>query len=428
MRAARPGPIRSGDAPRLPEGGWRCNSGTTRTKALHDLSLPARPVPGLSPDPARPAATGAANGAAPDAAPAGSIGVVVVAYDAGEALLDCLESLLAAAGTPGAPDLRVLVVDNASPDGTLGRLEGWASGAVPWDGADGSRDLPFAPRPRGPVRIDARDLAAAGRHASLGTAAEGVVGFLQAGTNGGFAAGVNRGLETFRAMPEVDWFWILNPDAACEAGTPAALARAARAAEAAGGFAVIGGRTFYADPPLMIQTDGGRVDLATGRLLPFNLGATGRDVPGPEEGALEYVPGCHMLASRAFLDRAGLMPEDYFLYYEEVDWCFRRGDLPLIWTAGAPVHHVSGASIGSATLESGPSALAAYWMTRSRLRFVRRWRPRALPKAAAYSAFKAAQMARRGNRAGAAAALRALAGRMPAAAGLDAGPATGAGP
>ena len=353
----------------------------------------------MSPDPAK---------APPAAASAGSIGVVVVAFNAGEALLDCVESLLAAAGADGAPDLRVLVVDNASPDGTLARLEGWATGAAPWDA---SRALPFAPRPRGPVRIDARDLAADGRHESLGTAAEGVVGFLQTGTNGGFAAGVNRGLETFRAMPEVDWFWILNPDAVTEGGTPAALARAARAAEAEGGFAVIGGRTFYADPPLMIQTDGGRVDLRTGRLLPFNLGAVGRGVPGPGPGALEYVPGCHMLASRAFLDRAGLMPEDYFLYYEEVDWCLRRGELPLLWTSDAPIHHLSGASIGSATLAGGPSALSAYWMTRSRLRFVRRWKPAALPRAAAYSAFKALQMARRGNRAGAKAALRALAGR-----------------
>ena len=338
------------------------------------------------------------------------IGVVVVAYRAGDALLDCLESLLAAAA-PGAPELRVLVVDNDSPDGTLARLNGWASGAVPWDGAEGARALPFAPRPRGPVRIDARDLAADGRHPALGPAAEGVVGFLQAGSNGGFAAGVNRGLETFRAMPDVDWFWILNPDAVTEAGTPAALVRAARAAEADGGFAVIGGRTFYADPPLMIQSDGGRIDFRTGRLLPFNLGRTGRDVPGPAAGTLQYVPGCHMLVSRAFLDRAGLMPEDYFLYYEEVDWCLRRGDLPLIWIDDAPIHHLSGASIGSATLESGPSPLSAYWMARSRLRFIRRWRPRALPLAAAYTAGKALQMRRRGQSAAARATWTALRGR-----------------
>ena len=334
-----------------------------------------------------------------------TIGVVLVSYNTGAVLLDCLESLLAAAQAPGAPDLRVLVVDNASPDATLPRLQDWASGAVSWSG----EGLPFTPRAsRDPVTLDTRDLAADGRHPTLGTAADGVVGFLQAGSNDGFAAGVNRGLETFRDMPEVEAFWILNSDAMTEADTPAALVRAMQATP---GFGIIGGRTFFTNPPLLIQTDGGRVDLWTGRMLSATLGKTGRDVPGPASADLGYIPGCHMLISRAFLDQAGLMPEDYFLYFEEVDWCMRRGDLPLIWVPDAPIHHHSGASIGSQTLETGPSPLAAYWMFRNRLRFVRRWNPKGLPTAMAYSLFKVAQLRRRGWKDAAAAALRGISGR-----------------
>ncbi len=371
-----------------------------------------------------------------------SIGVVIVAYDAGEILLDCLEALRAAARAPGAPPLRVLVVDNDSPDGTLARLRGWAAGEVAWpDPARGP--LPFAPVPRphrdlhggdvpggggslgdgSPgVRIDARDLAADGRHPALPplggegdsspASSPDTVGFLQTGTNGGFAAGVNRGIETFEAMPEVDWFWVLNPDAMTEEGTPAALAAAARQAEAADGFAAMGGRIYYTDPPLRIQADaGGRADLWTGRMLPFAMGRTGRDVPPPAPGSLDYVSGAHLMASRAFLERAGSMPEDWFLYFEEVDWCLRRGDLPLIHVAGAAVHHHSGASIGSAAPTRGPSPLSAYWMSRNRPRFVRRWNPKGVPTAVAYTAFKIAQMRRQGHRAAAAAGWRGLTGR-----------------
>ncbi len=330
-----------------------------------------------------------------------TIGVILVAYNTGDVLIDCLESLLAAAQGRGAADLRILVVDNASPDDTGGRLAAWASGARAWDGAG----KPFSPRPRAPVTVLTRDLKAEGRHPAIPPAAGNAVALLMTGANGGFAAGVNRGLETFRAMPEVDWFWVLNSDGMTEGGTPAALERAARAAVARDGrFGIIGGRTFFADPPLMIQTDGGRVDLWTGRLLSPTLGKTGRDVPGPDR--LDYIPGCHMLVSRDFLDAAGLMPEDYFLYFEEIDWCMRRGDLPLTWVADAPIHHHSGSSIGSETLEAGPSPLAAYWMFRNRLRFVRRWNPAGLPTAAAYSAFKIVQMLRRGNRKAARAAIR----------------------
>ena len=331
-----------------------------------------------------------------------TIGVILVAYDTGEVLLDCLESLLAAARAPDGPDMRVLVVDNASPDGTLARLEGWASGAVPWD-REG--DLPFSPRPRGPVTLDKRDLKADGAHPVLAPAADGVVGFLQAGKNDGFAAGVNRGLETFAAMPEVEYFWILNSDAMTEAETPARLVAAARAA---GRFGIIGGRTYFQDPPLMIQTDGGWADMWLGRMRSANVGRTGRDVPGPE--GLDYIPGCHMLVSRTFLETAGPMPEDYFLYYEEVDWCLRRGDLPLIWVADAPIHHVAGGSIGSGTFQRGPSALSAYWMARNRLRFVRRWNPMGLPTSWAYGAAKAIQLSLRGHGPAARAAWRGLTG------------------
>jgi len=329
-----------------------------------------------------------------------TIGVILVSYNTGDILYDCLESLLASAHGSDGTDLRVLVVDNASPTPALPGLQAWASGDTPWDG----NGKPFAPRAqRAPVEVIARDFAAEGHHASLPSLSSNTIGFLQSGANDGFAAGVNHGLRTFQAMEDVDYFWVLNSDAMVEAATPAALERAAAANP---GFGILGGRTFYTNPPLMVQTDGGRIDLKTGRLFPNGLGKTGRDVPGPV--MIEYVAGCHMLVSRAYLDQAGLMPEDYFLFYEEVDWCMRRGDLPLIWVSDAPIHHENGASIGSESLTAGPSRTAAYWMARNRLRFIRRWNPKALPIAVAYTAFKTLQFLRKGHRDAARAALRGL--------------------
>lgn len=340
-----------------------------------------------------------------------AIGVAVVSYRAGDALIDCLESLLAAApGWDGArPDLRVVVVDNASPDDTMDRLRAWARGEAPWDG----EGKPFAPRAREPVTLLAHtspaDLARAGLTSATDPAigAAPAMGLVLAARNGGFAAGINLALAALAAQDEVEAFWILNPDAMVENTTPAALAEAVRAASR---FGILGGRTYYTDPPLMVQTDGGRIDLWTGRLLPMNLGRLGRDVPGPAPGALDYVAGCQMVISRDFVERAGPMPEECFLYYEEIDWCLRRGDLPILYSDAIPVHHYSGASIGSAKATAGPSPLSAYYMSRSRLRFVRRWRPAALPIAWLYTVGKAAQMAMRGQRASAVAALRAVAG------------------
>jgi GT2 family glycosyltransferase len=50
------------------------------------------------------------------------IGVVIVVYNSADVILDCLESLFSQEGL----DLRVVVVDNASPDDSVDRIRAWA--------------------------------------------------------------------------------------------------------------------------------------------------------------------------------------------------------------------------------------------------------------------------------------------------------------
>jgi GT2 family glycosyltransferase len=40
-------------------------------------------------------------------------------------------------------------------------------------------------------------------------------------------------------------------------------------------------------------------------------------------GTSDFVNGASLLFSRQVVDEAGLMPEDYFLYYEDADWSLR---------------------------------------------------------------------------------------------------------
>lgn len=298
-----------------------------------------------------------------------AVGVVVVTYNAGEVVLDCLESLIANRGV----DLRIVVVDNASGDDTVAIIRDWAAGRRAWVGGEG---LPFTPIVHGQLIVtDTAPAAGAGK-----------MGLIVSPENHGFAGGVNLGLKALMALPEVEQFWVLNPDCMAENETAAELLAYSNEI---GRFGVIGGRVYYTNPPLMIQSEGGRINLWTGTCVPYNLGAVGRDVPSPKNGSLDYFSGAHMFVSREFITRAGLMPESYFLYYEEMDWCMRRGDLALSLCPKGAVHHIGGHTIGSATLEKGPSAMAAYFMGRSRMKFIARFRPVALPVAFAYAAAKA---------------------------------------
>lgn len=62
----------------------------------------------------------------------------------------------------------------------------------------------------------------------------------------------------------------------------------------------------------------------------------------------EFVMGACMLARRSAIDQVGLLDEDYFLFSEETDWCyrFRRAGWQVLFFPGAECVHVGGASHG----------------------------------------------------------------------------------
>jgi hypothetical protein len=325
------------------------------------------------------------------------LGVVVVAFNSADVIIECLESLF---GADGAERLAVVVVDNASSDDTRGSIEGWASGS-----------RPFVPSPACPVRLTAasKPIEFAIRDLGDPTPTAAPLTLLRSSVNGGFAYGVNRGLEHLRASGDVGHFWVLNPDAVVPAHTPARfLARID-----AGDYGMLGSRCIYYEMPDKVQTDGGLVDRKTGVCSSANIGKPVAGTPLPDAADLDYHTGANTIVSLRFLDDVGLMPEDYFLYYEEVDWAFRRGRYQLELVEGAEIYHHGGTSIGSGAVHRRASAFAQYFNQRNRLRFVKRHLPKSRAAAFAWTLAKAAQIALEGGRKEARAILAGALGRSP---------------
>lgn len=86
------------------------------------------------------------------------------------------------------------------------------------------------------------------------------------------------------------------------------------------------------------------------------------------------------------------MPEQYFLYYEEVDWAAQRGALPLRLLPDALVYHHGGTVIGTASSTRRASPFANYFNYRNRLMFARRHLPGRAPIVWLYSIAKAGQL------------------------------------
>ncbi len=306
-----------------------------------------------------------------------SIGVVIVAFNTGDDLIACVESLRHQAG--GSPC--IVVVDNRSTDDTMAKLRAWAART---EAETGQKILGTDPAdaPAQVILVDS-------------------------GFNRGFAGGVNVGLGVLAAIPAIRHFWILNPDAYADEGAARAILNAAAAHP---GYGLIGGRICYTDKPPRIQMDGGRVNRWTGVTANINLGRSPQDLPPPPGSALDFVSGANVIASRRFYDQVGPMREDYFLYYEEVDWAMRRGALPLVVAPDLLVWHHAGTAIGSPTLERLASPFSFWFKYRSRMKFMRRFNPLGLPVAMAYATAKAAQLALKGAWPQATALLRAVYG------------------
>jgi GT2 family glycosyltransferase len=234
--------------------------------------------------------------------------IIVVNYN-GAAFLERLAGALRALTYPG---FDLLVVDNASPDGS-GALLG-----------------PLFPGAR--VILNPRNL--------------------------GLDAAINQALgECLPARPK--YVLLLNPDSE---PAPDMLDRLVEVADA---------RTLVV--PRVVGSDGrlaghaGRFDLRRGLLLDTHDGEPDPGPAGPRE--VETGSFSCLLAPAAMFERAGLLDERLGMYYEDTDFCLRvraAGGRVLLHSAALLRHSEGGSSGGR------ESAFAVYYTTRNRPYIVRK--------------------------------------------------------
>lgn len=280
------------------------------------------------------------------------IGVVVVSYNTRELLRGCLGSLRACT-----LPLRVVVVDNASPDGSAAlvrncfpEVELLAQG----------RNLGFAAGTNEGIRHLLREKAGERRQ--------------ETGRQGEQAQNSELGTQN----SELDYVLLLNPDTVVHPGAIEALAQFLEAHPRVGAVG-----------PRLVNPDGSRQPAAfrfpTLAMTVLDLFPPGEVLPGrlynswwhgryPQEARAEapfpidHPLGACILTRPEVLRRVGLLDEGFFMYAEEVDWCYRvrQGGWAIWQEPRARVTHVGGAATGQFR---GRMLVALY---ESRLRFFRK--------------------------------------------------------
>ncbi len=285
---------------------------------------------------------------------------------------DCIECISSIYGSDAPALADVWLVDNDSSDGSVQRLQQWCSQPTTdpqWRLHDGVRHA-------GPDAIACRVWDANGQPAPA-AAGQGL-NIVRSGGNLGFAGGNNVGMVA-AGLDRYTHFWLLNTDTVMrhdalhqllqrlEQGSPGGLP-----------LGVVGSSLIYYSQPGQLQAQGGGCLDENGlRALHIGEGLLLRDIPADTqalaavESKMSYVVGASMLVSSAFVRDVGFMCEDYFLYFEELDWAYRaRGRYSMGYAPRSWVFHKVGGSSAKPH-----SAFSLNLLYRNQLRFAGRFLP-----------------------------------------------------
>ena len=197
--------------------------------------------------------------------------------------------------------------------------------------------------------------------------------------NLGYAEGNNVGIRVAQEWG-AEWIWIVNPDIQVSKDSLIQLIKLGHFHPKAG---IVGSKVYYtsgfeshpnrytkSDLGKVIWYAGGKMDWAN--VFSVHLGLdevnTGKY---DQEARTDFVTGASMFLRSATLTRIGLLDRKYFLYFEENDLCQRTRQTSWeLWYAPASVVWHANAQ---ATIRG--SGLVDYYTTRNRMLFGMRWAP-----------------------------------------------------
>lgn len=246
---------------------------------------------------------------------AAAVSVVVLNWNGKADTLDCLQSLRAV----DYPNFTVHVVDNASSDDSVPTIR--------------------AAFPEVELICSSRNL----------------------GYAGGNNLGIRRALEI-----GAQYILLLNNDTVVDPGLLSALVKTARRYPHAAAF---GAKILLYGDRSRVWYAGARWDEPRSCFVQIGEGLPDDDASLNEPQETAYACGCAFFMSAKRAREIGFLDENFFLYFEESDWCYRarRRGYPSIFVPDARLWHKVSVSFGG---ERSP--LALYFLTRNRLLWAKR--------------------------------------------------------
>jgi len=192
--------------------------------------------------------------------------------------------------------------------------------------------------------------------------------YIDTGSNLGFSGGMNVGIRHARSRG-ADRILLVNSDVIVP---PDAVEHLEHALESGPQVGIVGPVVLARSEPDRIATLGMSYAAATGRMRHRGTGDRASEHRAPADGeVVDAVSGCLMLIKSEVFEAVGLLDEQYFFTFEDLDLCLKAGraGFTTVLAGQAVVYHEGGQSLGAR------SPKRFYYASRNHLRLARQADP-----------------------------------------------------
>jgi GT2 family glycosyltransferase len=195
--------------------------------------------------------------------------------------------------------------------------------------------------------------------------------FISIENNIGYAGANNIGIKFAINDGKCKYIWLLNNDTQINKDSLPELLKEINNP----GVGMCGSTLVYMDDPNTVQSIGGTYNkfLAKGEHIGRGLNVSNLPNEKKVNYRIKYIMGASMLVTREFIEKVGVMNEEYFLYYEELDWIIRaKNKYSIKWAKKSIVVHREGSSVGTNS-RGRSSNTAIYYSSVNSMRFTRNY-------------------------------------------------------
>lgn len=288
--------------------------------------------------------------------------IIILNYNGWKDTIECLESVL----KNDYENYQIIVVDNDSPNNSMEYIINWAEGKqeVLYDENSQLKHLsqPHEPKPLEYVYYT-RDEALEGGDREKESRLDNPIIMIQAGENGGFAAGNNIGIKYALSKNDFEYICLLNNDTVVERTFLLYVIKKMKKNEKIG---ICASKINYYLNPKIIWSNGGSYNKLTSQTKHIDYQM--KDIGQSPKHKISFLTGCMWVVRKEVFTQIGLLNEEYFMYVEDLEYSYKvlNAGYLLEMESNSIIYHKVGASSNGEVSE-----FSSYYMMKNKLKFIR---------------------------------------------------------